>query len=214
MRECSILSALHPPCQLAREGRGADNSYAGWIGTVGAAHEGVPHPTLEDAATRLAAIAGTSTCHIAQSKEGILVPGVVRFLYLSPHRYNPLPHSLPCPVPSPSLRSGITSTFPQGPADNQWGPYRDAVFPGLWMNEGGQSSTGQLIDFVMSTHPAYPKLLAEAEKTGKNPFTLLGERLDRMRTEKGLETASTSPSPIAEEELTDSSIDQGSSFLS
>ena len=61
------------------------------------------------------------------------------------------------------------------------------------MNEGGQSSTGQLIDFVMSTHPAYPKLLAEAEKTGSNPFTLLGERLDRMRKEKGLETASMSP---------------------
>jgi ribulose kinase len=60
------------------------------------------------------------------------------------------------------------------------------------MNEGGQSSTGQLIDFVMSTHPAYPKLLAEAEKTGSNPFTLLGERLDRMRKEKGLETASVS----------------------
>jgi ribulose kinase len=61
--------------------REANNSYAGWIGTVGAAHEGVPHPTLEDAATRLAAIAGTSTCHIAQSKEGILVPGVVRLLF-------------------------------------------------------------------------------------------------------------------------------------
>jgi ribulose kinase len=60
------------------------------------------------------------------------------------------------------------------------------------MNEGGQSSTGQLIDFVMSTHPAYPKLLAEAEKTGKNPFVLLGERLDRMRQEKGYETASMS----------------------
>jgi ribulose kinase len=51
------------------------------------------------------------------------------------------------------------------------------------MNEGGQSSTGQLIDFVMST---------EAEKTGKNPFVLLGERLDRMRQEKGYETASMS----------------------
>lgn len=25
-----------------------------------------------------------------------------------------------------------------------WGPYRDAVFPNLWMNEGGQSSTGQV----------------------------------------------------------------------
>jgi hypothetical protein len=64
--------ALHYSCQGP-----ANDSYAGWIGTVGAAHEGVPHPTLEDAATRLAAIAGTSTCHIAQSKEGILVPGVV-----------------------------------------------------------------------------------------------------------------------------------------
>lgn len=67
------------------------------------------------------------------------------------------------------------------------------MFPGLWMNEGGQSSTGQLIDFVMSTHPAYPKLLDESKRTGKNTFVLLGERLDRMRREKGLETASTSP---------------------
>ena len=88
MREFSILSALRYSCLLLKSKgkakrerereRRADGSYAGWIGTVGAAHEGVPHPTLEDAATRLAAIAGTSTCHIAQSKEGILVPGVVR----------------------------------------------------------------------------------------------------------------------------------------
>lgn len=90
-----------------------------------------------------------------------------------------------CLLPSCAARSlGIVLTPPQ------WGPYRDAVFPGLWMNEGGQSSTGQLIDFVMSTHPAYPKLLQEAKETGKNTFVLLGERLDRMRKEKGLETAS------------------------
>ena len=83
------------------------------------------------------------------------------------------------------------------------------------MNEGGQSSTGQLIDFVMSTHPAYPKLLAEAEKTGKNPFTLLGERLDRMRIEKGLETASSFPLfGAVNGRLMNSSIDQGSSLLS
>jgi hypothetical protein len=73
--------------------RRADGSYAGWIGTVGAAHEGVPHPTLEDAATRLAAIAGTSTCHIAQSKEGILVPGVVRL-----HFYILIPEIRPRPL--------------------------------------------------------------------------------------------------------------------
>lgn len=82
------------------------------------------------------------------------------------------------------------------------------------MNEGGQSSTGQLIDFVMSTHPAYPKLLAEAEKTGKNTFVLLGERLDRMRKEKGLETASMFSFPSYTVILTTSSIDQGPSFLS
>jgi ribulose kinase len=82
------------------------------------------------------------------------------------------------------------------------------------MNEGGQSSTGQLIDFVMSTHPAYPKLLAEAEKTGKNTFVLLGERLDRMRKEKGLETASTSPLHYGNRRLTISPIDQGLALLS
>ena len=79
--------------------RKANDSYAGWIGTVAAAHEGVPHPTLEDAATRLAAIAGTSTCHIAQSKDGILVPGVVRPLYLSFSSFSPLPgnfHTTKC----------------------------------------------------------------------------------------------------------------------
>jgi len=159
----------------------------------------------------LAAIAGTSTCHIAQSKEGILVPGVVRLrpmslIDISPTSFYAMPESLVLLA---------TSHFASSSADNQWGPYRDAVFPGLWMNEGGQSSTGQLIDFVMSTHPAYPKLLAEAEKTGKNPFTLLGERLDRMRTEKGLETASASYPLhcITGTVLMGSSIDQGSSFL-
>lgn len=58
--------------------------YAGWIGTVAAtsAPDGLKPPTtkpsFEEASSRLAAIAGTSTCHIAQSKQGILVPGVVR----------------------------------------------------------------------------------------------------------------------------------------
>ena len=56
------------------------NRYAGWIGTVAATSFGGDQamsktPTLDDASSRLAAIAGTSTCHIAQSKEGILVPG-------------------------------------------------------------------------------------------------------------------------------------------
>ena len=33
-----------------------------------------------------------------------------------------------------------------------WGPYRDAVLPGLWLNEGGQSATGSLLDYVLERH--------------------------------------------------------------
>lgn len=58
------------------------------------------------------------------------------------------------------------------------------------MNEGGQSSTGQLIDFMVTTHPAYPKLLKLAEQTQKSWFDILAERLESMRVEKGVPTAS------------------------
>lgn len=58
------------------------------------------------------------------------------------------------------------------------------------MNEGGQSSTGQLIDFVISTHPANSKLKEEAEKTGKSTYEVLGDRLKTMRKSEGAETTS------------------------
>lgn len=37
-----------------------------------------------------------------------------------------------------------------------WGPFRDAVFPGLWMHEAGQSHTGAALDAVLEQHPAGP----------------------------------------------------------
>ena len=73
------------------------------MGTIAAKHSpDSPIATLETSSHRLAPCAGTSTCFIVQSPEGVFVPGV-------------------------------------------WGPYKNAVFPGWWMNEGGQSSTGQVI---------------------------------------------------------------------
>ncbi|XP_068245693.1 FGGY carbohydrate kinase domain-containing protein [Palaemon carinicauda] len=38
-----------------------------------------------------------------------------------------------------------------------WGPYYSAMVPGGWLNEGGQSATGSLIDHVIQSHPASAK---------------------------------------------------------
>ncbi|GAA5904552.1 FGGY-family carbohydrate kinase [Sporobolomyces salmoneus] len=119
------------------------DAYAGWVGTVAAPMEGQTTTELSDSRHRLAAIAGTSTCHIVQSEDPVFVPGV-------------------------------------------WGPYKHAIFPGYWMNEGGQSSTGQLLDFMIDTHPASEKLKQVAKEQGTNIFALLTTILEEMVKEKGV----------------------------
>lgn len=65
-------------------GSGVIDAYAGWIGTVGAKVQlgedqldsGAPKNDISQAFTRLAAVAGTSTCHIAMSANPVFVPGV------------------------------------------------------------------------------------------------------------------------------------------
>jgi len=65
-------------------GSGVIDAYAGWIGTVGAKvhlaegqldSSAAPNDQSQ-AFTRLAAVAGTSTCHLVMSKDPIFVPGV------------------------------------------------------------------------------------------------------------------------------------------
>ncbi|KAF5363911.1 hypothetical protein D9756_000937 [Leucocoprinus leucothites] len=68
--------------------------------------------------------------------------------------------------------------------DGVWGPYKDPVFRGWWMNEGGQSSTGQA-NFMLTTHPAYPKLEQVAKEKQKNKHEILEEILEQLRVESG-----------------------------
>ncbi len=54
-----------------------------------------------------------------------------------------------------------------------WGPYYAAMVPDRWLNEGGQSATGSLIDHVIRTHAAHADLAA----SGRSVYETLNERL-------------------------------------
>ncbi|KAJ1550377.1 hypothetical protein HK096_007254, partial [Nowakowskiella sp. JEL0078] len=68
-----------------------------------------------------------------------------------------------------------------------WGPYKNAIIPGYYATEGGQSATGKLIDHIISMHPCSQdiktkcsnifeylnKLLFEIEKESQMPMAFL-----------------------------------------
>ena len=61
-----------------------------------------------------------------------------------------------------------------------WGPYYAAMVPGLWLNEGGQSATGSLIDHVVTTHAAYPAMLEQARAAGQTIYQRLNAMLETL----------------------------------
>uniref|UniRef100_A0A8C5H8E7 FGGY carbohydrate kinase domain-containing protein n=1 Tax=Gouania willdenowi TaxID=441366 RepID=A0A8C5H8E7_GOUWI len=54
-----------------------------------------------------------------------------------------------------------------------WGPCLSAMVPGMWLNEGGQSATGRLIDHMVKGHAAFPS-------TCGNFYTYLNSHLSLM----------------------------------
>lgn len=58
-----------------------------------------------------------------------------------------------------------------------WGPYCGAMVPGLWLNEGGQSVTGALIDHVIQTHICFPQLQKLAKQQGITEYEVLNRRV-------------------------------------
>ncbi|KAM8954933.1 FGGY carbohydrate kinase domain-containing protein isoform 2-T3 [Lycaon pictus] len=62
-----------------------------------------------------------------------------------------------------------------------WGPYFSAMIPGFWLNEGGQSVTGKLIDHMVQGHAAFPELKAKAAARCQSVYAYLNSHLDLIK---------------------------------
>lgn len=60
-----------------------------------------------------------------------------------------------------------------------WGPYYQAMVPGMWLNEGGQSAAGAAIEQLLLFHPAASQAAAEATAAGQPLPVWLAERAAR-----------------------------------
>lgn len=68
------------------------------------------------------------------------------------------------------------------PTTGVWGPYFGAVLPGVWLNEGGQSATGALLDHIIRWHGA------GGEATRERHLAIC-RRVMELREVEGLELA-------------------------
>jgi FGGY-family pentulose kinase len=116
---------LAPSCVV---GVGLIDAHAGGVGLVG-------HLAAHDFDQHLAMIAGTSTCHMASSREPRFTPGI-------------------------------------------WGPYFGAMIPGLWLNEGGQSASGALLDHILDWH-------AEGRALGADRHARVTARIEELLARDG-----------------------------
>ena len=89
------------------------------------------------------------------------------------------------------LVSGTSSCFMASSkkavcVDGIWGPYYEAMIPGFWLNEAGQSACGQLIHHLVTTHPAYNGL-REQLGSQRAVFEDLEHRLVKLAQARGLD---------------------------
>jgi len=67
--------------------------------------------------------------------------------------------------------------------DGVWGPYYGAMIPGMWLNEGGQSATGSLIDLVIKNNAAYVTISKGARAMGVDVYTFLNSKVEKIKAE-------------------------------
>jgi D-ribulokinase len=74
--------------------------------------------------------------------------------------------------------SSCTMTTTSDPAfvPGVWGPYFDAMMPGLWLNEGGQSAAGAAMDRLVALHPAKAEAQKNADAAGRSLLSYLSHQ--------------------------------------
>jgi D-ribulokinase len=77
--------------------------------------------------------------------------------------------------------SACTMTTTTEPAfvSGVWGPYFQAMVPGLWLNEGGQSAAGAAIDHLVRMHPASTEAADLARDAGMSLSGWLSQEAEK-----------------------------------
>lgn len=68
--------------------------------------------------------------------------------------------------------------------DGVWGPYWGAMLPAMWLNEGGQSAAGSLIDYVIHNSAFYPTLVSLGESQNLSVYEVLNNEVYRLESEE------------------------------
>ncbi|MBC2602158.1 FGGY family pentulose kinase [Puniceicoccus vermicola] len=66
------------------------------------------------------------------------------------------------------------------PIPGVWGPYFSSMIPGLWLNEGGQSATGALVDHIIFNHGATEAMIQASKEAGITPYEVLNDKLAEL----------------------------------
>jgi len=74
------------------------------------------------------------------------------------------------------------------PIPGVWGPYYSSMIPGLWLNEGGQSATGALVDHIIFYHGATEVMLKAAKEADISPYEVLNQKLAELAGDAPLHT--------------------------
>jgi len=64
-----------------------------------------------------------------------------------------------------------------------WGPYLGAMLPGWWLNEGGQSAAGALVEWTIQQHAYWPNLQQQARASAVSVYQVLNDWVAQLEAQ-------------------------------